>query len=78
MFWTGCGNSYDVPAMLHPGRCWHFVVPRYTGPFVTMLRVSLLWRDDYVSNRRHAKPVKYLYSVPFRGSIHTGQFVAEQ
>lgn len=61
---TFCGNSYHH-VYLKPEHFWSFVVPKYSGPVKTKLRLRLTV-DSKTS----------IVSDSFAGSIHPGQFIS--
>jgi hypothetical protein len=63
-----CGNSYHT-LFLAPGEQWQFVMPNYSGPLKTSLRLELAYRTTAEGDDE-----KLLYSHPFPGSVHPKQF----
>ncbi len=63
-----CGNSYHT-LFLAPGEQWQFVMPNYSGPLKTSLRLELAYRTT-----AEGVEEKLLHSQPFPGSVHPEQF----
>lgn len=74
-----CGNSYHS-IRLEAGEGWNFTAPRYSGPYQTQLRFTLLKgaaSEGAVAQPNRATselPLPAMHSRPYMGSIDPKQF----